>query len=138
MSAPTAIPPLALAAADASSLITWIGALIGVIILATAVLLFIRSRMSAHTQYQDQTGTIMDEFRRMRDDGRLTPEEYEATRARLKDRLAASIAKPEANPATPGINSTNAHTTSARVIKHTQLGISPARPNNPPKPNKPT
>ena len=128
---------MTLAAADTSSLITWIGALIGVIILATAVLLFIRSRVNTHIQNQDQTGTMMDEFRRMRDDGRLSPAEYEAARARLKDRLAASIAKPEAAPTSAGINSSADRTSTARVIKHTPLGQPPTGPHHPRKPNNP-
>lgn len=111
---PTLIPLLAAAAPDSpqnvQSLVRWGVVALGgcfVLVIGLAVL---RRVAKAWKQSPIETGFTIHELRKLRESGRLTPEEYELARNRVIDRARHGISTrtprtPPGIPGTPGSKS---------------------------------
>lgn len=60
-----------------------VGALLGVVVLLTVVILFVRRRMLGPEQEGDAAVGLLEQLRRMHQRGELSDEEFQATKARL-------------------------------------------------------
>lgn len=78
----------------------WGGILIGVILVGSVVIMLLRRRINdpSATTSQD-VGFSLSDLRDMRDRGEITPEEYEATRAKVIAKVKGQSA--ESSPAPP-------------------------------------
>ncbi len=81
---------------DLGGVLAPVGMIIGVVILATGAIMLLRRKLYAAEASSDQTGLIMDELREMRQRGALSEAEYDAARAKLRDRLRGSVETPDA------------------------------------------
>lgn len=85
---------------DAATVLLVAGALIAVVIGATIILMLVRAKVTEASRDADQTGPLMDQLRELRDQGKLTEDEYQTARDRLRHRLAISL-KHDHAPAKP-------------------------------------
>ncbi|MFN0132654.1 MAG: hypothetical protein ACKVW3_09020 [Phycisphaerales bacterium] len=72
------------------SALLWLGVLITLVVAAGLAILAIRRRALGGAD-ESSPASLMEEMRRMRDDGRMTPEEFEATKRRLVARAASKL-----------------------------------------------
>ena len=86
---------------------TWIGVMIGALVIAALVLLIFRRRVLAKDSGGVSAG-MLDELRAMLQRGDLTQEEFDAAKAAMVAKLAAkpgaapaAMLKPKARPAAP-------------------------------------
>jgi hypothetical protein len=87
---------LLVAAARARSVtpvLIWVSALILVVLGLGLIILFMRRRLLVKDS-ADAAAGLMDELRALRDQGRLSPEEYDAARKRMVAGLAGKSASP--------------------------------------------
>jgi|SRR6185295_7846088 len=81
--------------------VLWIGILIVVAILGGLIMMAVRRRILSKDSLDDGTTSLMDQLRAMRDRGQISPEEYEATRRTMREKMARSVsAKPGAHTPT--------------------------------------
>ena len=73
-----------------TALLLWIGVLIVVVVVGGLVLVHVQKRMLRPPSAGPGDAGIMEELRRMRDTGAMTPEEFEATRKAMARKLAPS------------------------------------------------
>lgn len=85
---------------DPGKLFAWLGALIGALVLLTAVILFLRRRLLAGDDPAANSVGLMEGLRLARERGEITAEEYQRARERLGGRLAQEMRGP-ARPAAP-------------------------------------
>jgi hypothetical protein len=114
---------------DPLAVLSVIGLLIGVVILLTGALMLLKRRYAASQGASDQTGLVMDELRSMRERGALSEQEYEAARAKLRDRLRGQ-ALGTATP--PGATDSTTHPDATRPRKNP---TSPSQPRQALRPN---
>ncbi|MBX9736663.1 MAG: SHOCT domain-containing protein [Phycisphaerales bacterium] len=115
---------------DPLAVLSVIGLLIGVVILLTGALMLLKRRYAASQGVSDQTGLVMDELRSMRERGALSEEEYEAARAKLRDRLRGQALGGSTPP--EATDSTTTHPDATRPRKNP---TSPSQPRQAPRPS---
>ncbi|MCW5765197.1 MAG: SHOCT domain-containing protein [Phycisphaeraceae bacterium] len=99
--------PLQLAETSLGPYLLWIAVLIGVVLLATFGILVLRRRLLEAPSARRTDAGVMDELRALRDQGKISTEEFDAARKRIVARIAAqSLASglpdaPGAAPARP-------------------------------------
>lgn len=69
----------------------WVGVLILVVVIAGVVMMLVRRRMMGGESTSEKAESLMTSVRRMRDEGRLSAEEYDAIRKRLVNQAAAGM-----------------------------------------------
>jgi len=86
----------------AGQALVWVGVLIGVVLVASIVVLFLRRRLFAKDTAGADPGSILESMRALRDSGRMTPEEYDRARETLVRRARGDAApRPAVKPANP-------------------------------------
>jgi hypothetical protein len=85
--------------ADSVKVVALIGGLIVLVLILGAILLGVRRRMLAAGSSRDAAGQMMEELRRMRSRGGMTPEEYDAARSAATRRLTANQPQAPTAPA---------------------------------------
>jgi hypothetical protein len=83
------------AGAPTGDVLLWVGVLIAMIMGATIAILIMRKRLLAEDTQAD-SGSFMDELREARNRGEITPEEFDATRARLIEKMKGTGPDPAA------------------------------------------
>jgi hypothetical protein len=81
--------------AQTGEVLLWVGVLIAMIMAATIAILILRKRLLAEDTQAD-SGSFMDELREARNRGEITPEEFDATRARLIEKMKGTGPDPAA------------------------------------------
>lgn len=81
---------------DILPVVLWLGILIVVTIVGGLVVLAIRKRILARSSDGADEGSLMDSLRAMRDRGELSPEEFEATRRAMIERVRSSLSPKDA------------------------------------------
>lgn len=95
------IVPLVLAAGSLPEFFLWLGAAIGLVVVAGIGLMWYRSRAFGDAgPAADQAG-LLESLRAMRDRGEMTPEEYDAARRSLAARFSGRLVTPRADAARP-------------------------------------
>lgn len=84
---------------DVTSVMLWLGILIVVTIAGGLAVLAIRRRVLGRGSETEDQGTLMDSLRGMRDRGEMTPEEFEAAKRAMVERMRAAIAAGEGGKA---------------------------------------
>lgn len=120
--------------------LTAIAMMIGALILLTGAIMLLRRKVFAPDVSSDQTGLVMDELRAMRQRGALSEAEYDAARAKLRDRLrgaadpnpASSGASPTSSPDTVPAATNPTATLTRPTPRPTQRPIRPDKPPSPP------
>lgn len=79
---------MTLGASGLGPALLWLGALIVVVVVAGLVILAIRRRTLGGNDGASPA-SLMEEMRRLRDSGQMTPEEFEATKRKLVERARA-------------------------------------------------
>ena len=69
-------------------ILMWLGLMIGALVVLGVVLTALRRRLLAPARAPE--AGMFDQLRRMREEGRITPEEYDAIRQRMVSRLAGN------------------------------------------------
>src|SRR5437868_15506231 len=87
------VGPVLGATRSVTPLLLVVGGLIVALMALGLVILLIRGRLLSKPSSAGTPG-LFDDLRAMRDSGRLTPEEYDAARRRLADRLGAAPSVP--------------------------------------------
>lgn len=82
-------------AAQTGEVLLWVGVLIAMIMVATIAILIMRKRLLAEDGQAD-SGSFMDELREARNRGEITPEEFDAARARLIEKMKGTGPDPAA------------------------------------------
>lgn len=97
--------------------------LIGIVVILTAVLLFVRRKTKSMGGEVVQSSSIMDSLRRMHAEGKLSDEEFQAARAKLVSKIRTGIEKPSVagtvgGPGTPtqGVEARPARAVKARPV----------------------
>lgn len=71
-----------------------VGLLIGAAVVLGLVILLVRRKMLGGESASAQQSGLMDQLRRLRDSGELTPEEYDAARKSMVSRMTGAPSKP--------------------------------------------
>lgn len=91
------IIPVILAAASTtggtSRLLAWVVVLIVLVLAGAVAVLLIRRRVLGSQGTGDGAESLMQSLRRLRDEGRMTHEEYEAARRSMAKRVSASMSQ---------------------------------------------
>lgn len=90
---------LLLAAAKTVDVLIWVAVLILCVIGLGLAILAMRRRLLSRDADSDFQSGILDSLRAMRDEGRLTQEEYDAARRRMTARFAGKAERPAPSPA---------------------------------------
>jgi hypothetical protein len=81
---------------DRSSLLVWLGVLLGVVVVGFGAILLLRRYLrDPSTSGTGNVGFSLSELRLMRDRGEITSEEYERTRAMVIAKVKAASARAE-------------------------------------------
>jgi hypothetical protein len=99
-------PVLVLAQGPATSLpavLGWVGGLIAAVVVLTVLLLAIRRKFAQDDGPPVTTGSMLEQLRAMRDQGKLSEQEFATARARLsaKVRASAGLEGPPGTNVTP-------------------------------------
>lgn len=89
--APSAKPP---AGGDTKAVLLWVFVLIVLVMGLGVAIMIVRRRMFAKDASAFGQQTFMEDLRRMRDRGEISPEEFEATKKTMVARLRGSAAPP--------------------------------------------
>lgn len=87
-----------LAQGDPLKVFLYTALLIGIVVILTAVLLFVRRKTKSMGGEVVQSSSIMDSLRRMHAEGKLSDEEFQAARAKLVSKIRTGIEKPASAP----------------------------------------
>jgi hypothetical protein len=85
-------------ARSVTPMLLWVSALILVVIALGLIILFMRRRLLSKDS-TDASAGLMDELRTLRDQGRISPEEYDAARRQMVAGFAGRKSAPPAPPA---------------------------------------
>lgn len=80
-------------------IVLWVGVMVGALVVLAVVLMALRRRLLAPARAPE--AGMFDHLRRMRQEGSITPEEYDAIRQRIVSRLAGNVSPPR-NESQPG------------------------------------
>lgn len=75
----------------APRVLAWVVVLIAMVLSGAVAVLLIRRRVLGGQSVSDGTEGLMQSLRRLRDEGRMTHEEYEAARRSMAKRVSATI-----------------------------------------------
>src|SRR5262245_29173389 len=78
---------------DAASVLIWVMILIAAVVILGLALLWVRRRVLAKPDTSGAPESLLSEFRKARDRGDLTPDEYEALRKKMVERIAETLGK---------------------------------------------
>jgi uncharacterized membrane protein len=76
------------------SVLLWVGVLIGVVVLASVVLLLLRRHYLGDNRKGTPDRGFLDELRAMRDRGEISPEEFDRTKRSIAGRLRGPVGNP--------------------------------------------
>jgi hypothetical protein len=74
-------------ATQLSSVLGWIGALIGALVVLTLIIVFLRRKALKDDDVPVTTGGMMEHLRALRDQGKLSEDEYQSARALLAAKI---------------------------------------------------
>ncbi len=81
-----------LAATDLTPMLTLLGVVVGLVLVAAVVIVIVRKRMTGEAQAASFTsGSLLEQLRRMHREGKLTDEEFAKARAKLGGKLKAEM-----------------------------------------------
>ncbi len=80
-----------------------LGIMMGLVVIGYIAALIFRRRLNAadETDHSSNVGFSLSDLRAMRDQGEITPEEYEATRAKVIAKVKSSVARASKDPPPP-------------------------------------
>jgi hypothetical protein len=81
------------ASGGAPRVLAWVGVLIVLVLAGAVAVLLIRRRVLGSQGTGEGAESLMQSLRRLRDEGRMTPEEYEAARRSMAKRVSASMSQ---------------------------------------------
>jgi hypothetical protein len=84
------------AGGDPSRVFVWVGILIFATIAGGIAILFTRRRLLSRDSSTEDAAGLMQSLRSMRDSGKITPEEYDATRKSIAERAVGRSSTPKA------------------------------------------
>jgi hypothetical protein len=116
-----------LGATDITTVLTLVGIMVAVVVVTTVVLMFARRRLLAAGGKATSAAGVMEEMRRLHEEGKLSDAEFAAVRTRMAGKVQAAVAEDarmkEESAAKPGGNLKR-----TKVIGAETPGVPPVRP----------